>query len=76
MKRFAVVTDSSYTKGEAMFLTSANDDVSLTDGVALGGSAINDDGAWNGKFSELPGPSHGKFSFELPPATAVILHLQ
>jgi len=64
------------TKGEAMFLTSLNGDVSVTDGMTLGDAAIKDDGTWNGKFSEIPSPSHGRFNVDLPPATAVILHLQ
>ena len=71
-----VVTGSSYSKGKAMFLRVPNNDVSATDGMTLGGAAIEDDGTWNGKSSELPGSAQGKFSVDLPPATAVILHLQ
>ncbi len=74
--RVTVVTGSSYAKGEAMFLTAPNSDVAATDGVTLGGAAIKDDGTWNGSFSTLPTPSKGKFTLDLPPATAVVLHLQ
>jgi len=59
-----------------MFFTSLNGDVFVTDGMTLGGAAIKDDGTWDGKFSEIPSPSRGRFNVDLPPATAVIPHLQ
>jgi len=71
-----IVTSPSYAKGEAMFLTAPNGDVTATGGVTLGGAAMNDDGTWNGNFSTLAAPSQGKFTLDLPPATAVVLHLQ
>ncbi len=74
--RVTVVAGSSYARGEAMFLTAPSSDVAATDGVTLGGAAMTDDGTWSGSFSMLPTPSRGKFTLDLPPATAVVLHLQ
>ena len=76
LAKVTIATGASYIKGKAMFLRVPNNDVSATDGTTLGGAAIDDDGSWNGAFSQLPAPSHGKFEIDLPPATAVILHLQ
>lgn len=77
--RFARVTiaaSPSYKKGTTMYLRSSGDDVSATNGVTLGGASIEDDGTWKGKFSEPLAVSHGKFTLELPPSTAVVVHLQ
>jgi hypothetical protein len=76
--RSAQVTVSAgprYTKGQVMFLSAPHGDVSSTEGVTLGGSAITDAGAWNGSFSSLPVPSSGQFTMKLPAATAAVLHL-
>jgi hypothetical protein len=35
------------TEGEALFFTSLNGDVFVTDGMTLGGAAIKDDGTWD-----------------------------
>jgi hypothetical protein len=59
-----------------MYLRSSGNDVAATDGVTLGGTSIEDDGAWKGKFSESLAASHGRFTLDLPPATAVVVHLQ
>jgi hypothetical protein len=71
-----VVTNSSFTRGEVMLLSAPNSNVSVTNGVTLGGAAINDNGTWAGTFSPLPAPSGGEFTVNLPAATAAVLHLQ
>lgn len=70
-----IAADASYSKGEVLFLTAPNSNVSVTDGVTLGGAAITDSGIWNGSFSVLPAPSRGQFILSLPAATAAVLHL-
>jgi hypothetical protein len=71
-----VVTNSSFTRGQVMLLAAPNGNVAVTNGVTLGGAAINDDGSWAGTFSALPPPSSGEFTVNLPAATAAVLHLQ
>jgi len=71
-----VVTNSSFTKGQFMLLAAPNGNVGVTNGMTLGGAAINDDGSWAGTFSPLPAPSGGTFTMNLPAATAAVLHLQ
>jgi hypothetical protein len=55
-------------------LQAPNNDVSLTDGETLGGSAIADDGSWNGTPTPLPS-SRGNFPLTLSPATAAVVKL-
>ncbi len=43
-----------YRSVQVMFLTSPQGDISLTTGTTLGGAAINGDGTWNGKWTDLP----------------------
>ena len=71
--KIRVATTSPYATGRAMFLRAG--DVSATEGVTLGEAAMEDDGTWNGRFSELPAPSEGTFALDLPPATAVVIEL-
>ncbi len=46
-----------------------------TSGVAIGGAEIQLDGTWNGQWTELPAPKENAVSFELKPASAMIVQL-
>ena len=64
----------SYGSGEVWLLQAPNNDVSLTEGETLGGSAIGDDASWTG--TPIPVTSSGgNFLLTLSPATAAVLKL-
>ena len=63
-------------RGEAIFLTAKNHDVSVASGdVFLGGVAIGEDGRWQGEWTKLPRSAFGENTLELalPPASAVVV---
>lgn len=74
--KVTVVADSSYSKATTIFLRAPENNVSATEGVTLGGESIGDEGLWDGRESEPSTVSQGKFTLDLPPATAVIVHLE
>jgi len=64
------------SRGQVMFLTAPDGDVSAKTGVTLGGAEIRDDAVWKGKWAALPKPSDdGKFSLNLPPASAALVKI-
>jgi len=64
----------NYGSGEVWLLQAPNNDVSLTDGETLGGSAIGDDASWTGTPTPLAS-SGGNFLLTLSPATAAVVKL-
>lgn len=61
---------------QAMFLTISGGDVAAKTGVTLGGSEIQDDASWKGKWTELNQPSiNGQFQLKLPAASAVLIKI-
>jgi hypothetical protein len=69
-----IQSGGSYASGGVWLLEAPNNDVSLTDGETLGGSAIGDDASWTGTPTPLTS-SGGNFLLTLPPATAAVVKL-
>jgi hypothetical protein len=66
----------TYTHGEVEFLADASHDIADKTGVTLGGSPINDDASWSGKWTSLQAPSQvGQFTVTVPAASAAIIKL-
>jgi hypothetical protein len=66
--------NGSYSHGELMQFTAGQNDLALTTNVTFGGSAIQDDGTWNGVWSPLASPaSDGQFTLEVPASSAVVI---
>jgi hypothetical protein len=55
-------------------LLQENNDIAAKTGVTLGGSAINPQGIWKGKWQKVKGEKSGVVSVTVPPASAAILH--
>ncbi len=71
-----IVTDGFKVSGaSAMFLKTADGNVTAHSGVTFGGATISNDSDWNGKWSKVP-LSGGKCSLELDPASAVVVRLK
>jgi glycosyl hydrolase family 79 len=71
-----IASGDSYTRGQVMFLTAPNNNITATAGVTLGGAPIKDDGTWSGTWTSLAAPSHlGQFSVKMPAASAAIVRL-
>jgi hypothetical protein len=62
------------SRGQVIFLTAPNGDVSAKTNVTLGGAEIRDDAVWKGKWTALPKPArNGQFSLNLPAASAALV---
>jgi hypothetical protein len=70
-----IVPGAKFAQGQVIFLTAPNNDVAATSGILLGGAPLMDDGSWNGSWTNLPVPSHGRFKLTIPQATAAIVKL-
>jgi hypothetical protein len=56
-----------------MFLTAPNGDVMATNGVALGGASIGNDGPWLGKWTPLNSVGNGQCTVTVPVASAAVV---
>jgi hypothetical protein len=73
---FALATGFSKSNAQVMLLTAPGNDVAIKTGITLGGAGIADDGAWEGKWTPLPGPApDGDYLLKLPPASAALVNL-
>jgi len=59
-----------------MVLTCPNNNVAATDGVTLGGSAVADDGKWNGVWQTVAKGAGGNFTIPVAASSAVVVHLK
>jgi len=65
-----------YARAEEMFLENASHDIADKTGITLGGSPINIDATWAGRWTPLQPPStNGQFSISVPAASAAIVKL-
>jgi len=72
--KVTVVSDESFARGRVMFLTAPNGDISMKTGVTLGGSQIDDDASWKGKWTRLR-PEGGRVLVNVPAASAAVVEL-
>jgi hypothetical protein len=66
-------TALSKARGQVMFLSASNGDISLKTNVTFGGAEIQDDAAWKGEWTPLTGSGEKRLSITLPPATAAVV---
>jgi hypothetical protein len=64
-----------YGHAQVMSLTAPDNDITAKTGTTLGGSKINDDGSWNGKWTDVPTDQMGMFALKIPAASASIIRL-
>ncbi len=62
-------------RGEVIFLCAPDGDVATKTGVTLGGSAIKDNGSWNGKWRSLKADKTGQCVVTVPAACAAVVKL-
>jgi hypothetical protein len=65
----------SNTRAQVMFLTATNEDVATKTGVTLGGSEIQDNAKWNGKWMRLTNSATGEFTLKLTASTAALVKI-
>jgi hypothetical protein len=71
-----IVPGFDKSRGQVIFMTAPDGDVSSKTGVTLGGAEIRDDAVWKGKWTALPKPSgNGQFSLNLPAASAALVKI-
>jgi hypothetical protein len=64
-----------YGHAQVMSLTAPNNDVTAKEGMTLGGSKINDDGSWHGKWANVPTDEMDMFTLKIPASSACIIRL-
>ena len=69
----SVVAGAGYARGEILRLEVPGGDVSAKSGVTLGGSSIEENGAWHGTWKPLEGAQDGRFPVQVPAASAAIV---
>lgn len=77
-KRNAAVTINSgncSARASVMLLTIPDGNVFATSGLTLGGSAITNDGKWNGKWASVVSKGKGKYIINVPAASAAIVKI-
>ena len=63
--------------GKVIFMSAPNGDITTVEGITIGGAGIEEDGSWNGKWSDLPVASaDGSVTVVVPVATAAVIELQ
>jgi hypothetical protein len=68
-------TGSSYAKGQTLRLSVPGGDVAAKDGMTLGGSPIQADGSWNGKWTDLPAPPGSPVQVKVPACSILLVKL-
>lgn len=67
---------TGFAHGQIISLTAPNNDVAATDGESLGGASIQNDGSWNGIWTQLDQhPRETKLTVKVHAASAVIIKL-
>jgi hypothetical protein len=66
----------AYVHGQSLLLKSPENDISLVSGTTLGEATIAGDGTWNGQWSTVSATGSGRFTIQLPQATAVVVRLK
>jgi hypothetical protein len=61
-------------KWERMDLTEKDQDVAAKTGIQLGGASIDSQGNWSGQWHKTEGATSGDATFQVPPASATLLH--
>jgi hypothetical protein len=60
-----------------IFMSAPDGDITKVDGVTIGGAKINEDGSWNGTWSDLPdAAADGSMTLVIPAASAAVIELQ
>ncbi len=72
----SLIAGAGFNHGRVMSLTAPNDDVASKTGVTLGGSVIESDGSWNGKWTDLARADAGSYTLKIPAASASIIELE
>jgi len=69
------LTLPGYQHAQVMYLKQANNDVTATDGITLGGAPVNPDGTWSGHYTvDGLAPAGGVFTIPVPHTQAAIVH--
>jgi hypothetical protein len=71
----SLVAPSYQTGAKMIRLCIPNGDVTAKSGATLGGSEINSDGSWNGKWTDLSSANSALFNIRIPAGSAGIVEL-
>lgn len=71
----SLMAGSNFSQCEVISLAQSSGDVAGTSGVTVGGAEIQADGDWNGLWKTMSAAHDGKFSVNVPAASAVVLRL-
>ena len=70
-----LVSPTSVTRADIISLAAPNGDVRAKTGVTLGGGTITNDQPWSGKWSNLAVGADGRWTVNVPAASAVVVKL-
>jgi hypothetical protein len=66
---------AGFDTAKEVSLIAPDGDVSATSGETLGGVEIQNDGSWNGTWTDLPSDATGAFVINVPAASATVVRL-
>ncbi len=72
----SLAAGAGFNHGQIISLTVPNGDVASKTGTTLGGAVVENDGSWNGKWTDLTPTGAGSFTIKIPAASAAIIKLQ
>ncbi|HEV8073286.1 MAG TPA: hypothetical protein VGP21_04055 [Opitutaceae bacterium] len=64
-------------RGKIIFMSAPGGDITMVEGITIGGEEIKPDGSWNGKWLDLPAASaDGSVTVVVPAASAAVIEMQ
>ncbi len=72
----SLAAGAGFNQAQLMSLTVRNGDISSKTGMTLGGAAFENNGTWNGKWTDLPPAHSGSFVLKIPPASAAVIKVE
>jgi hypothetical protein len=70
----ALASDKKFANVQSMSLCAPGNDLSIKEGITLGGSEIRDDATFDGKWSDLP-TAGGNLKIDVPAGSAIVVKL-
>lgn len=74
--QLALNTPAKISSARVIYLTAPAGDIAATNGLAIGGAAIANDGSWQGQWKPLHSVPGTNLTVNLPPASAAVVQIQ
>ncbi len=71
-----ILVGADFLGAEVMYLTAPDNYRFATEGIALGGETINNDGIWKAKWNRLAFGDHEAHTVSVPPTSAAIVRIK